>query len=35
MANTGQADKKIIIDRVQNFLITLEQLKKLIFHYPH
>jgi len=28
MANTGQADKKIIIDRVQNFLITLEQLKK-------
>lgn len=28
MANTGQADKKLIIDRVQNFLITIEQLKK-------
>ena len=28
MANTGQADKKIILDRVQNFLITIEQLKK-------
>lgn len=28
MANTGQANKKIIIDRVQNFLITIEQLKK-------
>jgi hypothetical protein len=28
MANTGQANKKIILDRVQNFLITIEQLKK-------
>jgi len=28
MANTGQADKKLILDRVQNFLITIEQLKK-------
>lgn len=28
MANTGQADKKIIIDRVQNFLVTIEQLKR-------
>lgn len=28
MANTGQADKKIILDRVQNFIVTLEQLKK-------
>lgn len=28
MANTGQADKKLIIDRVQNFTVTLEQLKK-------
>jgi hypothetical protein len=28
MANTGQANKKLILDRVQNFLITIEQLKK-------
>jgi hypothetical protein len=28
MAKTGQEDKKIIIERVQNFIATLEQLKK-------
>jgi hypothetical protein len=28
MANTGQSDKKLIIDRVQNFIVAVEQLKK-------